>query len=271
MGVDNLVDGSCPSIVNQKNWLGGETHGDKFTITNGACVRPAEIANGVYSLKGGRGGKFCASEGNKIVCDRDSVGGWEKYTIEKHGDWYALKAHNGKYCADERYKIVCDRDSVGGWERFNVEKIGEEFALRSDRDHKYCADTPGGVNCLKVIPHHSEMFTIERIADPPPPSPRGPRRAPPPGPRRRTRTAPAREMSLSSASTRNHGWGMHLEFNCHGKTIPIGNSDHQTTTVTVHGIGPTSSICPHIVDKHNWRRRAHWYGDRFEVTELGAV
>jgi hypothetical protein len=163
--VDNLVDGSCPSIVNQKNWLGGETHGDTFTVTNGACVRPAEIANGVYSLKGGRGGKFCASEGNKIVCDRDSVGGWEKYTIEKHGDWYGIKAHNGKYCADERYKIVCDRDSVGGWERFNVEKIGEEFALRSDRDHKYCADTPGGVNCLKAIPHHSEMFTIERLPE----------------------------------------------------------------------------------------------------------
>ena len=199
--VDNLVDGSCPSIVNQKNWLGGETHGDTFTITNGACVRPAEIANGVYSLKGGREGKFCASEGNKIVCDRDSVGGWEKYTIEKHGDWYALKAHNGKYCADERYKIVCDRDSVGGWERFNVEKIGEEFALRSDRDHKYCADTPGGVNCLKVIPHHSEMFTIERIADSPPPSPPPPPPSPPPSPPPPTRTAPARETSLSSAST----------------------------------------------------------------------
>ena len=93
------------------------------------------------------------------------LGGWEKYTIEKHGDWYGIKAHNGKYCADERYKIVCDRDSVGGWERFNVEKIGEEFALRSDRDHKYCADTPGGVNCLKAIPHHSEMFTIERLPE----------------------------------------------------------------------------------------------------------
>ena len=62
---------------------------------------------------------------------------------------------------------------------------------------------------------------------------------------------------------------MHLEFNCHGKTIYIGNSDHQTTTVTVHGIGPTS-VSPAWVDKHNWNG-GHNYGDRFEVTGSGCL
>jgi hypothetical protein len=249
--VDGLVDGSCPSIVNQKNWLGGEKHADTFAVSNGACVRKAEFANGVYSLKGGRDGKFCASEGNKIVCDRDSVGEWEKFTMEKHGDWYGIKAHNGKYCADEKYKIVCDRDSVGGWERFNIEKIGEEFALRPDRDHKYCADTPGGVNCLKAIPHHSEMFTIE------PAQPRDPNRA------------CTRELSIKRVDS-SQGWGMLLGFDCDGKTINVGKSDTQTKTVKVDGMGPASDLCPHTVTKDNWNG-GHQYGDRFEVTGSGCL
>ena len=202
--VDGLVDGSCPSIVNQKNWLGGETHGDTFTVTNGVCIRKAEFADGVYSLKGGREGKFCASEGNKIVCDRGSVGDWEKFIFEKHGDWYGIKAHNGKYCADEQHAIKCDRGSVGGWERFNIDKIGGKFALRPDREHKYCADEPDGIKCNRDGAQGWELFDIERIADSPPPSPRRFRRAPRRrrrAPRRRTRTAPARVESLSSAST----------------------------------------------------------------------
>jgi len=271
--VDNLVDGSCPSIVNQKNWLGGETHGDTFTITNGACVRPAEIANGVYSLKGGREGKFCASEGNKIVCDRGSVGDWEKFIFEKHGDWYGIKAHNGKYCADEQHAIKCDRGSVGGWERFNIDKIGGKFALRPDREHKYCADEPDGIKCNRDGAQGWELFDIERIADSPPPSPPPPPPSPSPPPPSPPPPDPNRACTRNVSVKRidsHHGWGMHLEFNCHGKTVYIGNSDHQTTTVTVHDIGPTSSICPHIVDKHNWNG-GHDYGDRFEVTGSGCL
>ena len=160
--IDGLVDGSCPSIVNKKNWLGGQTYGDTFTVSNGACIRPAEIANGVYSLKGGRDGKYCASEGNKVVCDRDSVGGWEKFTIEKHDGWYALKAHNGKYCADEQHAIVCDRRSVRGWERYNIDRIGDKYALRPERQHKYCADEPDGVKCNRDVAQGWEMFTLEK-------------------------------------------------------------------------------------------------------------
>ena len=160
--IDGLVDGSCPSIVNKKNWLGGQTYGDTFTVSNGACIRPAEIANGVYSLKGGRDGKYCASEGKRVVCDRDSVGGWEKFTIEKHDGWYALKAHNGKYCADEQHAIVCDRRSVRGWERYNIDRIGDKYALRPERQHKYCADEPDGVKCNRDVAQGWEMFTLEK-------------------------------------------------------------------------------------------------------------
>jgi hypothetical protein len=275
--VNGLVDGSCPSIVNQKNWLGGSTHSDTFTVSNGACVRKAEFADGVYSLKGGRDGKFCASEGNKIVCDRDSVGEWEKFTMEKHNQWYGIKAHNGKYCADEQHAIVCDRSSVGGWERFNIDKIGDKFALRPDREHKYCADEPDGVKCTRDGAQGWELFDIERLPDPPPPSPPpSPSPPPPPDPNR----ACTRRVFVRRIDARR-GWGMPLEFNCHGKTIHVGHRSHETKILTIHGIGRIENVCPHNVDKNNWNgHHGSWQGpwyhrywaahsDRFLITGGG--
>ena len=257
ISVDGLVDGSCPSIVNKKNWLGGQTYGDTFTVSNGVCIRKAEFANGVYSLKGGREGKFCASEGNKIVCDRGSVGGWEKFIFEKHGDWYGIKAHNGKYCADEQHAIKCDRGSVGGWERFNIDKIGDKFALRPDREHKYCADEPDGIKCNRDGAQGWELFDIERIADPPPPpaasAPLAAAAEPPSfGPDRASRDHIETPMA-----------GMDL-FNCHGHNIHVGASHHhQITYRNIDNIGPISSVCPHYVDHHNWNGHHgghHWWG-----------
>ena len=42
---------------------------------------PEMLPNGVYTLRGGRGAKLCADEGGKVICDRDAVGSWEKFTI----------------------------------------------------------------------------------------------------------------------------------------------------------------------------------------------
>ena len=213
--VDGLVDGSCPSIVNQKNWLGGETHGDTFTVTNGVCIRKAEFADGVYSLKGGREGKFCASEGNKIVCDRGRrrLG---NFIFEKHGDWYGIKAYNGKYCADERHAIKCDR-GIGGWERFNIGKIGGKFALRPDREHKYCG-RPTTSSATAMAPRaEASTSSASRIRRRQPfalpPSPRRAAEPPPPDPNRRLHEKRRQRVDA------HHGWGMDLSFNCHGQTI----------------------------------------------------
>tara|TARA_B100000780_G_scaffold208287_1_gene148459 strand:- start:626 stop:874 length:249 start_codon:yes stop_codon:yes gene_type:complete len=74
-----------------------------------------------YVLKGGRHGKYCADEGDRIKCNRSAIGPWEKFTIEKHGSKYALKGGRyGKYCADESGGIKCNRDWVYGWEQFTI-------------------------------------------------------------------------------------------------------------------------------------------------------
>ena len=160
--VDGIVDGSCPSIVDQKNWFGGHEHSDTFTVSNGPCIQKAELAEGIYTIKGGRVGKYCADEGGKIVCDRDHVGGWEQFRIAKHGDWYSIAGRDGKFCADEQHTVKCDRGSVGGWERFNIDKIGDKYALRPDREHKYCADEPDGVKCDRDVAQGWELFTLEK-------------------------------------------------------------------------------------------------------------
>jgi len=34
---------------------------------------------------------------------------------------YTIKSQNGRYCSDEEDRIVCNRDAVGAWERFRLE------------------------------------------------------------------------------------------------------------------------------------------------------
>ena len=45
--------------------------------------------------------------------NRDAVLGWEKFTVEKHGDKFSLKGgRNQKYCADDSHTVQCNRDAV---------------------------------------------------------------------------------------------------------------------------------------------------------------
>jgi hypothetical protein len=122
------------------------------------------LPNGVYTLRGGRGSKLCADEGNRVICNRDAVGAWEKFTINKEGDKYSLRGgRNGKLCADEGDKIVCNRDAVLGWEKFTVEKHGDKFSLKGGRNQKYCADDSHTVQCNRDAVLGWEKFTLTAI------------------------------------------------------------------------------------------------------------
>jgi len=133
--------------------------------------KPEMLPNGVYSLKGGRGGKYCADEGHRIICDRPHVQGWEKFTITKSEQWpgkYSLKGgKTGKWCADEGNRIICNRPHVQGWELFTITKHGNKYALKGGKTGKYCADdvSPGdgtvGVRCNRPARGSWELFTIE--------------------------------------------------------------------------------------------------------------
>jgi len=140
------------------------------TAPAAAATAPAAAAaemlpNGVYTLRGGRGAKLCADEGNRVICNRDTIGAWEKFTINKEGDKYSLRGgRNGKLCADEGNKIVCNRDAVQGWEKFTVEKHGDKFSLKGGRNQKYCADDSHTVQCNRDAVQGWEKFTLTPIS-----------------------------------------------------------------------------------------------------------
>jgi hypothetical protein len=83
---------------------GIEQHGDKYAIKSGR--------NDKYC-------KF--SDNASIFCSFSTSTDNTKFDIEGVGDGkYALK-YNGKYCADEGDGgILCNRDSVGEWEKFTI-------------------------------------------------------------------------------------------------------------------------------------------------------
>ena len=121
------------------------------------------LPNGVYTLKSGRSSKFCADEGDKIRCNRDTVGGWEKFTINKEGDKYTLRGgKNGKLCAyGYNGKMVCNRNIVQPIVKFEIEKQGNQFSLKGgDTDKKYCTDDGYKIICNRDTVGDFGKFTI---------------------------------------------------------------------------------------------------------------
>jgi len=122
---------------------------------------PAQIATGVYSLNGGRTKKFCADEGNRMICDRDGIGAWERTEIINLGEgYYNLRGgRNNKFCADEGDAIRCNRDGASTWETFKILDIGDGYYnLIGGRQNKYCSDNASGIAC-----NNDNSGTMQRI------------------------------------------------------------------------------------------------------------
>ena len=148
-----------------KDILKNQQHGGKeceARYRNVSCTTKAcNISDGIHNFKGGRSGKYCADESHRVVCNRDKVGSWEKFTMTRHGDKYVLKGgKDGKYCADEGHRVVCNRTAIGAWEKFTIVKHGNKYALKGGKDGKYCADESEGIKCNRDKVYGWEMFTI---------------------------------------------------------------------------------------------------------------
>jgi hypothetical protein len=123
------------------------------------------LPDGTYSIKGGRDNKFCADENDQIVCNRNSVGGWEKFRLSKLSDStysFALQGgRNNQYCADEASKVICNRNSPGAWEKFRIEQQPDgTYGIKGGRNNQYCADEPSKMICNRGNVGGWEKFTI---------------------------------------------------------------------------------------------------------------
>jgi len=123
------------------------------------------LDNGTYYITGSNRNRNCADEGNNIKCDRPWVQDWEKYTIRKYGDQYALiGGRNRKFCTYDGDRMRCDRSAWNSWEKFRINEIGGgKYSIWGGRDNKYCADTGDKIECNRSGVGAWEQFKITRI------------------------------------------------------------------------------------------------------------
>lgn len=80
--------------------------------------------SGFYNIKGGQFGKYCADEGNRIVCNRDAALDWEKFYLIQNGDSYNIKGgKDNKFCSDGGDGVACNTDNTDTWEQFKLIKL----------------------------------------------------------------------------------------------------------------------------------------------------
>jgi hypothetical protein len=113
-----------------------------------------------------------ADDQNSIICNRGSVGQWERYKIDARIDTYVemnagsktarvalLGGRLFKSCTDAN-PVICNSDVTQSWETFTVEALGgQQIVLRSGRSGKYCSDTTDGVTCTVDRIDTWEVFT----------------------------------------------------------------------------------------------------------------
>ena len=122
---------------NRDNYLRDE----KFIIE--PWPYPADLSDGTYYLQGGRDYKYCSDEGNKIVCNRTSVGAWEKFKLQNlnNGKYVIRGGKNGQLCANLGNSVECRSNWPGNDETYVLSNIGEDFYnIISQKSGKYCSD-----------------------------------------------------------------------------------------------------------------------------------
>jgi len=125
----------------------------------------AVSAGSTVAFQGGRGGKMCADEGHRVVCNRPWIKTWEKFGVMSGGKGrIALKGgRSGKMCADEINTIRCNRPWIQGWEKFKAVLVGRNVALMGGHGNKYCADDIHGVKCNRPWIKGWEKFTAHTL------------------------------------------------------------------------------------------------------------
>ena len=133
---------------NAKVQMSGSNDISNYLLTH-PYPYPAKLPDGTYVFTGGRANKYCADEGNQVICNRAAIGPWEKMQLTNLGDGkYTIKGgRDGKYCADEGHNIVCNRDEIGQPEIFKIMDTGDGYNIIGGYSNyvgtnevKYCSD-----------------------------------------------------------------------------------------------------------------------------------
>lgn len=160
--------GSQPSATNVESWLNGLVNNINFTNCNYVSslqnqLIPSKPINQVVSLRNNN--KYVTSNNGvgAIKADRNSVDGWEKFTIINAGDGkIALRGNNNKYINSQNgtATMTCNSNSVAGWEAFEWFDINGQIALKGFNG-KFVSSEGGatsGMNCNRETVSGWEAF-----------------------------------------------------------------------------------------------------------------
>lgn len=129
-------------------------------------ARPAGIGVGwTIALRGGRGRRWCADEGNQIKCNRNHIKGWERFYVGDGGNGrIGLRGgRHRRWCADEGNNVKCNRGHVKGWERFTPMATGGRVGLKGGRTGRWCADEINRWICNRGHVHGWEKFEVRNV------------------------------------------------------------------------------------------------------------
>jgi hypothetical protein len=114
----------------------------------------------------GYGSRWCADEGNRMLCNRGAIGGWEKQTLRhvKDGKYFAIKGgRNQKYCADETNKIRCNRGGIGGWEKFKIIPRRTGIVMKGGKKKRWCKIRGGQIQCNTYKSSRKSLFKMKNL------------------------------------------------------------------------------------------------------------
>lgn len=84
-------------------------------------------ADGAISLRNFRISRWlCAEPSGRVVCDRERVGPWEKWSLQNlDGNRVALLSYHGRWLCGEppthRRQVVADREECREWEQWSMQ------------------------------------------------------------------------------------------------------------------------------------------------------
>ncbi len=158
----------CPGRVDQGR-AGCQTIGPKWdrnaVFGSGNNNNNAPTTGSVISIKGNNGKLTSSENGNKPMnCNRNSVGGWEKFTIvDAGGGKVALRGNNGKYVSSENGSkpITCNRNAIRAWEKFTMTVTGTNQIAFKGSNGKYISSENGSksMTCNRNAIGGWEKFT----------------------------------------------------------------------------------------------------------------
>lgn len=140
--------------------------GDKYKWPK--KIDPYNLPSGFYSIRGGRKHQLCSDDGGYIVCNRTTIGDWEKFQLTNlGGGYYNIKGGRSKNfirdSGDYKELQTSHTGPAEDMDKILITYLGNGYYSMKGSKGKYCSDrdtTPPKVICYVDSIQGWESFQI---------------------------------------------------------------------------------------------------------------